>query len=326
MAVRTVQDILYAIAGQTLFFDAPEGRPSSVTSITVFRSSMPDDGQAELATTGSAAVETNPATTTDAAAGFSQTDLRHIPLTATTGVAIGRDYLLTNAAGLKEWVEVAAITAADSIDARNPLHNDYASGATFVSTRISIALLDSWVADRNRIGGGITGSGPYDGRLNPDPHYRVRWVYVVAGVSYIADTYFNLVRYAGRHGVVPEDIDNMVPGWINGLPADHRADQGRRFIDEAYRGVKLDLAAAEVDDSGIAESEVLDELVRHKAVEMAEWSKFLQAGRDETRHLAAAKKYASRLESFVTLASRVLERSIGGGATHKMAIGLTRLR
>src|SRR5687767_3446192 len=134
MAMRTVADILYGVAGQTLVFDAPEGRPSSVTSVDVRAWDAADDGDDEFSLTGS--VETNPNTTLDAAAGASQTNPRNVPLAATTGIAIGRTYLITHATtALKEWAEVESITSADSVAVRHPLHNDYASSATFQSTR-----------------------------------------------------------------------------------------------------------------------------------------------------------------------------------------------
>ncbi len=321
--MRTVLDLTYGVAGQSIFYDAPEGRPTSVTSITVFRAGVPDDGLSEAATTGSAAVETNPSTTTDAACGTSQADPRHVPVTATTGFVADRDYLIIDTTtGVKEWIEVGGITSADSVDARNPLHNDYAIGSAVVSTRMSISMLDSWTADRNRIGPSI--STDNKAQWITDPHYRVRWVYVVAGVTHVADTYFNLVRYPGHHGVEPQDIDDMLPGWIARLPVDHKKDQGRRFIDEAYREVKIDMAAAEVNDSDVADSEIVDELVRHKAVQMSEWARYLAGNGDNAKHVEAEKVYANRMQSFITLCKRVAERNIGGGASRGKAIGISR--
>ncbi len=292
--MRTVADIVLGITGQTVTCDATEGRPSSVTSVEVFSWHAADTGSAETAAT-SGTVETNPNTTLDGAAGVSQADPRNVPLTATTGIAVDRLYLITSATGLREWIEVADITSADSVRARHPLHNDYASGATFQSTRMTATIDASWVADTANL----------DAASGPGPMYRVRWTYVVASVTYVQDTYFNLVRYAGRHGVFPQDVDAVMPGWLDRLPTDHRVDQGARLIDKAHRDVVLDLYSLDLDDSMIAESEVIDELVRFKA-----------AGDD--------KAYTIRRDDLVRIVNRVPVRDVAGAAAPKQSIGLTR--
>ncbi len=210
--MRATQDITFGVTGQTLICDATEGRASSVTRVDVFGWRMGDLETPWFTPTGT--VETNPNTTLDSAAGVSESDPRNIPLTATTGTVVDRRYLVTGATNLTEWVEVADVTSADSVRARHPLHNNYASGALFQSTRMTAPVDASFVADLNRI----------DPSPGANPMYRVRWVYVVAGVSYVADTYFNLIRYAGRHGVLPQDVDDVSPGWLDRLPIDHRRD------------------------------------------------------------------------------------------------------
>lgn len=312
--MRTVLDLLFGVAGQSVFLDAPEGRPSSVTSGTVF---LADTGDtiAELAL--APAIEANPNTITDAAAGASQANPKRVPLTATTGAAIGRVYLLTNADLQKEWIDVEEVIAADAVIARHPLHDEYPVGSTFQSTRITAAIDDTWAADLANL--------LEPGDLGGNPMYRVRWVYVVAGVTYVADTYFNLTRYGARHGVTPRNVDDFFPGWIDGLPIDHKVDQGRRIIDEAYREVKLDLHAVAIDDTQIAEAEVLDSLVRYKTIELTEYQKFLASvSPDESRHLAAERKYTQRRDEFVRLVMNVNLRDATGAAAPAQAIGLVR--
>lgn len=305
--MRTVQDITFGVAGQVLYFDAPEGRPSSVSTPTVFKWNGGDEdtNAIELATTGAATVETNPNTTTDAAAGASQDDPQLVPLTATTGCADDRTFLLIGANGLTEWVELDQVAAGVSVTARHPLHNDYASGALFVSTRISIVVDTTWCSDKTNI----------DPSAGPNPMYRVRWVYVVAGATKVVDAYFNLVRYAGRHGVTPQDVEVFSAGWLDRLPKDHRADQGRDLIDEAYRAVKLDLHQVDFDDSAMAESEIADELVRYKTIELTEFARFLSSpGTDESRHKLAEGKYNTRLTALVSLVARTPKRDLVTGA------------
>lgn len=312
--MRTALDIVFDVTGQLIYFDAPEGRPSSVTSASVFRWDVSDDDIAEAAI-GSGSVETNPATTLDGSAGPAQSDPRNIPLAATTGIVADRRYLITSAAGAKEWVEVETITAADSVIVRHPLHNNYASADTFVSTRIQATIDSTWVADLSNLTTEDVG---------PNPMYRVRWVYVVSGSTYVADTYFNLVRYAARHGVQSQDVEAVVPGWMDSLPTDHRIDQGRKLIDDAYREVRVDMHQVDLAASNVAESEIVDDLVRYKVVSLGEWAKFLAGGGDQTRVELAARRYQERLDALVRVVSRVPVRDNSGAATAIVAQGLTR--
>ncbi len=312
--MRTVQDITYDVTGQLLTFDCPEGRPSSVTSCDVFRWDVADDDVAESAA-GSPSVETNPNTTIDAASGYGQANPLVLNVAATTGFEVGRTYLVTSATGLREWFDVNAIASGVSVTARHPLHNAYASADTVQSTRIQATVDATWVADEQNLTTDIVG---------PNPMYRVRWVYIVAGVTCVADTYFNLVRYAGRHGVTGQDVEAMLPGWLDLLPTDHRVDQGRKLIDNAYREVKIDLHQVDLAASSVAESEVIDELVRYRAVELGEWARFLSSGGDQSRAIAAAQRYQTRLDSIIRIVTRVPVRTKDGGATAMASVGLTR--
>jgi hypothetical protein len=310
--MRPVLDIVFDVTGQSIYFDAPEGRPSSVTSASVYRWDVSDDDTAESAI-AAPAVETNPNTTLDSTA---SANTRTIPLTATTGIVADRRYLVTHiTTGLKEWVEVEGITSADSVTVKHPLHNDYATNSTFQSTRITAAIDATWVADETNITTEDVG---------PNPMYRVRWVYVVGGVTYVADSYFNLVRYAARHSVQPQDIESLVPGWLDSLPSDHRIDQGRKLIDDAYREVRIDMHQVDLAARDVAESEVVDDLVRYKVVSLGEWARFLAGGGDQTRVELAAKRYQERLDSLVRIVSRVPVRDSTGAATAIVAHGLER--
>lgn len=314
--VRTVQDILFEITGQKVYFDCPEGRPSSVTSVEVFPWDVSDDQTAETAV-GSPSIETNPNTTLDDTAGSGSSDPNNIPLTATTDVTRERVYLVTAASGLREWAEIESITSGVSARAKHPLHNAYASGATFQSTRIQATIDSTWVADT----GNLTGWEA----AGPNPMYRVRWVYVVSGSTYVADTYFNLVRYASRHGVTPQAMEVMIPGWLNTLPTDHRNDQGRRLIDDAYREVRIDMHGVDLAASAVAESEIVDELVRYKTLELGEWAKyFTSPNADVTKAEQATKRYTTRNDSLIRIVSRVPVRDETGAATPVVAVGLER--
>ena len=247
-------DILYSVASQSLEFRAPEGVPSSITS-TVYENADSDDVAAELATTGSAAAS-SVNTTVDAAAGDSEANPLLIPLAATTNIAIGKRYLLTNAAGEDEFIEVREIDAGVSVTARHNLKNDYASGATFQGTHITHALDDAWVADINNI------SAPSQG-----VRYRWRLEYTAGGKTCVQHAYFDLVRYSGGTTVEAGDVDAAYPwlGWISKLPHEDRDDRGQRIIKEAYRQVKLEMIGHDKADEAHRDRQLFEGLIIHRA-------------------------------------------------------------
>jgi hypothetical protein len=275
MASTTI-DLLFGVTGQSLYFDAPEGRPSSVTSSALYEATTADDGTAEAATTGSAAVQTDP---------------RVCNVTATTGVTLGRSYLATSVAnGEKEWIEAAAVVSGATVTAKRELQNAYTTSDTFVSTRITHAIDSTWVADTANL------SGPFD----PNARYRWRLVYVVASVTYVHDLYVDLLRYAGRHDVTPLDVDRRSRGWTERLEHSDREDQGRSVIDEAYQIVKFDLFNLDTPDQSVRNREVLNELVKLKAIEMIDMTE------------PAAANYQARLEQFIAWGKTHVQQSESG--------------
>lgn len=299
MAAQT-QDVVFGVTGQSLFLDAPEGRPSAVGSVTVFENFLGDDDTPETATTGVATLETNPNTTFDATSGRGQADARKCSLTATTGIAPGRVYLATNDVLERELVEVVSVTAADSVIARFPLENTFPAGSTFQTTRISIGMDSAWIADDSNI----------SWEVSPHARYRIRWVYTVAGVQYVHDTYFDLVRYAGRHDVTPRDVDLEFRGWVMSLPTDYREDQGRALIDEAYRQVKLDLYGELLPDQGIRNRELLNALVIAKA------------GLLVFPGTVNEDKYRDRFGKLIRSSQLPVSQDSGGGASPQPALPL----
>ena len=298
---HTTIDLLFAVTGQSLYFDAPEGRASSVTSSTVYENTSGDDGTAVSATTGSAAVETTPNTTFDALSGDGQTDPRKCNLTATTSTAVGRVFLATNATLEKEWIEVAAIASADYIIAKEPLRNAFTTADTFVSTRITHAISSTWVADASYISAEFT----------PNPRYRWRLVYVVSSVTYVHDLYFDLLRYAGRHDVTPMAVRQKFPQWLDSLPTYDREDQGAALIADAYQELKWDLYQELKPDSSFRNREVVNDLVALKAAELG--------GMD-----GAAERYKNRFAQLVHWTKVPFSVDAGAGARKVPALPLWR--
>ena len=307
-------DLRFSDTAATFYYDAPEGRPSSVTSVDVFLDLEDDTATAQFSPTGT--VETNPNTTLDATAGVDslQTDLTKIPLTATTGIVRGRRYLLTAASGAIEWPEIERIVSADAVYARSPLLNTYASADTFQSTRMSATVDATWVADTNKLSqpmgyelaGGYVPSGV-------QPRYRARWIYVVSGTSYTAYTFLDLVRQPFRHSVLPPDVDAFSAGFFDRLGPDDRRNQGERVITEAARQVKEDLRTRGIVDWGQRNSDFLNGLVVRKAVYVGAAAAFQNGAVDDRWMTFADKTYQSYLDR--TLAVSTTQATAGGAAT-----------
>jgi hypothetical protein len=245
-------DILFDVIGQSLVFDAPEGRPSNVVDSIVYLNSSGDSGTAEDAKSGSPAIEATPNTTFDAASGDGQADPRQCNLTTTTGCAVGRVYEAKNALGQAERVEVVGISAGAHVVAREPLQGAYASSDTFASTRITQALSSSWTADQSNL----------SESFSPNPKYRWRLAYVVSSVTHVHDVYFDLVRYAARHDVTGLDVERRFAGWLRSVGTFERDDQGASVIAEAFQHVKFDLYNLSLPDQSIRNREVVNELVK----------------------------------------------------------------
>jgi hypothetical protein len=274
---RRSQSIIFGVTGQSLIWDATEGQAGSVTGVTVYQMGAADDAQTESATTGTAAID-SVNTTVSVASGLSQTNPRLLTLTSTTGIVVGRQYLVTNAGGQTEIVEVEAVTSTQ-VTARDPLANDYAAGATFQGCRLTIGLSSTWVADKSKI----------TDDQDAFPGYRVRWVYVVGGVTYVHDSDFDLVRYPKGHTLLPADVEAMYPGYRQRLPGLHQGDEGRRLLEEAYEQFRWDLVDIDLDDDRVRGQDAVNRatLLRFGCV-LARMS--LLAGRGDTAALDDAEK------------------------------------
>jgi hypothetical protein len=263
-----------------------------------------DDGTAKVATTGSASIE-NVNTTFDATSAENQ---RTCNLTSTLQIRMGGRYLALNALGEEEWIQVAGITALASIVSAEPLRNSFASGDTFVGTRISISVDSTWVA----------ASGNITDNTNPTPGLRVRWVYVVSGETYVHDSYANLVRYPFAHTVVSTDMLQIVPNWLDRLPTYHREDSGARLIDEAFQEVRDDIFLSDHAPEMIRDQPMIDRLVARKAHELLE-----RSGPSEAMMLLAADRYNTLLAGSIAIVTRVAESvDTSGAGVDTVATGL----
>jgi hypothetical protein len=263
--MRLNTSITFGIASQVLEHRAQQGLPSSGT-FKVFRDTAGDDDEVEFE--GSVTVDTV-STTVDATSGPSQADPQKLSLTATTGIVTRRKYLLSEGSK-QEWVEPIEIVSADYIRARHPLVNSYTTAATFVGTSMTAAVDGTWVAAEENL----------SDISDPNPDYRVRWSYVVGGVTYVDFSYFDLVRAPAGHQVDISDLNAYAPGLKDTLPTEYKLEQGRPLLDAAWRSVRSELFNLSINVDSMRDSELLDELVIHRALVLLAMGGWKPAGFD----------------------------------------------
>lgn len=297
------QDIVFGLTGQSLLWDCPEGRPTTVDSVGVFRMDMPDDGAAEVATTGAAAID-SVNTTVSGNSGDGQTYPRRLWVTSTSGFVVGRQYKVTSASGLSEWIDIVEVVSGSYVTARYPLANAYVAADVVVGTRVTQGVLDSWAADKGKVSGGTS----------TIPGYRVRWAYTAGGVKYVHDQPFDLVRYAGGHTLTAVDVDREFPGLKGMLPTYHRADDALGLLDQAYEKLRWDLVAGDIQDSSVRDQDALNRATMLCLGVLLARSRVMQ-GADTGLLVMAKEDYQSFLTDVFRIGAKVAmeEDSTGAG-------------
>lgn len=301
--MRLSSDIVFNVTGQTLEYRVLQGRPTSAT-FSVFDEALGDDDTAEFS--GTATVE-SVSTTVDAASGRSQTDPQKINLTSTSGVTTSRKYLISEGSK-QEWVQPIEIVTNDYIRVRHVLKNDYTTSATFVGTTITATVDSTWVADEANI----------SDHLDPNPSYRVRWAIVVSGVTYVAYSFFDLVRAPIRHQVDIDDLNARAPGLHDNIPTEYQVEQGRPLIQAAEKSVAAKLAAHGIDTDAFRNDEIYDELVILRSLQMLAMAGFAPLGMNKQQYVDDTRNdYETFFQQHVsvTLKSRLASGSSGAADT-----------
>lgn len=304
------QEIIYALTGQSFYFDPPEGRPSGTPTVQVFAAGNDDDGTAESATTGAASVDSVNTTLN----GATSIGTRTLTLTSGTGVTKGRRYLLTDTNGESEWVEVHGISGT-TCTTKHPLINAYDTGATFVGCRISISVDSTWVATKSRITDVLVEEARTVPSYSTAPGaagYRLRWSYTV-GSATIGVSYADLVRYQAKNLVTPLDVDRVFPGFLDRLALDYREDQGAALVDEAFQAVKMDALADAQLLRRIRDTQVLSELVKYRANELAIQNEVMRGAAQLGQLEVAQRAYRQRYDQLMR-EPKIASDTGGGGA------------
>lgn len=290
------QEILLGVAVQRFTFDVVEGRPDAdpVPGVTVYDATSDDDDTPEAATTGIVAIE---AVDTTLSANATAGDVT-ITVVDPTSIARRRQYLL----GI-ERVEVIGI-AGSELTLRRPLLNDADAGATFESTRISIAVDATWSSDDVNLTDCELGAG-----------YRLRWTYTVDGIAYVGVSYADLVRYSSQNLVTALDVDDRFPGFIDRLPPDNRENQGETFIREAFDQVRFDALGDAQVLRRMRDTFVLGELVKAKANVIAIENQVMRGGANMLDALKTARDtYDKRYQQLIREPKVPVDQSGDGAA------------
>jgi hypothetical protein len=192
------------------------------------------------------------------------------------------------------------------VRARHPLQNDYAAGATFQSTTL-FAAIDTATSPAYGTGAAwLSLLQNLSDLIDTTPDFRVRWSVVVGGATVVLYTFFDVVRSAIAHGVDASDINARLPGFIDLLPIEYRAEDGRPLIDAAWSAVRADFAAMGVDVNAVRENEVVDELVILRTLRSLAEGGIAPPGMDKTLYLQRATENYNRF----------LERHFQGSLRH----------
>jgi hypothetical protein len=304
---RRTQEIVFGVSNQVVYFDCPDGRPTAIVDVQCWPTDAGDTATEEACFIGSSYLDTNPNTTVDVISGATQSDPTKVYVASTSGATLGRRLLIESGKGHREWFDVASATTGDYLVAKHPLVNDYEiTSSTVKSTRVSQAMLTSWVNDTAKL----------SPALSPNPRYRLRWTVTLDEfvANQVYETAFDLVRYTAQHHVTPLDVAQRHPNWLDYLPPDDRSDQGRSLIDRAWQAFKFDLCADNKADQAIRNPEAIDQLVIVKAVVLDVEDRVLRGAASALEAEAADRIYRQRYDQLLRSPVLAMDPTGGGGA------------
>jgi len=211
-------------AGGSLTFAPPQNGRSSSAVYTLYK----PDGSTVIGAAGRTATNDTVNTTLSGSAAAGSTS---VSLAASTGLAVGRRYLMTAAADNEiEWIRVLAFTSAGVVTLAEPLRQDYASSDTFVGNRLTLDVDSGDAGDL-------------------DQGFEARLTYVVAGVSYLVPIYFDVVRTVWPEVILRPDEFRRYAGALSATALERSSADGLQFIDEI--AIATELLRADIVDRGL---------------------------------------------------------------------------
>lgn len=320
------QEVIFGVAGQSFFYDAPEGQPTGTPTLQVFIATNDDvTGTPEAATSGPCTVD---AMNTALAAAAAQ-GAQEITLADASNAIAGRHYLLAGVG--QEWVEVLAIDTGNQVILRQPLKNAYAIGATLVGCRISAPIDPAWSSNIQKITD-VLGAAWDTRRATPDVSwapgtagYRLRWAYTVGATNTIGVGFADLVRYQSKNLVTPLDVDAVFPGWIDRLATDYRADQGAGLIKSAFTALRLDSLGDELLLRQVRDTQVLKELTIYRAMLLEVQNRALAGGQVDPATMKLAEDlYMQRYTQLLRQPKIPVDKTGGGSSANPTKVAAFR--
>lgn len=297
------QAIVFDLTGQTVEIYPPEvleGVPGAAATYRVWdgAASMDDD----TVMSGTATMDTTDLDL-DAASGVGQADRRKINLASTTGLAVGRYYLLDEGNGQREVVRLVRIVTDDYALAEHDLMHAYTTAANLKGYRQVFTVDATWVAD--------------DANLNdPGYPYRIEWAYTINSIARRQWTYADLVRKAKGHRLTEADLLRRHPDLKYQEPRSERGGGWSDYIHAGWEMVQHDLELAGVDPNEVADGKNLDELVRLATLLVIAEDGITPPGRDgETVVRERFTRYRRDLERSITGRKLKMSQDKSGGLT-----------
>lgn len=263
--------LIFGVTGQQVEWYPPmaelfrDGAPVAAT-YRVFRGQGTNDETPLMS--GTASLDAVSASV-NTVSGYGQDDRTTLSITSTTGIQVGRRYLLQNAQGEREIVTPIAVDIF-SVTLAEPLAFDYAHLDTLKGLRQSFAVTDAFINDISSInvfaswqavsGKWIYVSGETDAR---SPPYRVEWAYTLT-TPRRTWTVFDVERKQTKANLSIHDLHELLPDihffeWLG--------QRGQNFTPQlhlAEKDVSLEVRASGYDPNQVLDPQIWDRLVLQK--------------------------------------------------------------
>jgi len=252
---RKVHTVTFGEGAQAILTIPVDGRgrpkrPTSGAYVIVDLRYVVDSADRVIQTSTAGVVDTVDTTTT-AAAGIGQAEMRKVALTSAAGVAAQHRYLLTDlTTGLADLVEVESVVGS-TVYLSVPLAATYATGSTFRGAEVSATFPSAEAADEARLD---DGGGPY----------MVQWTWV--GVD---PTSQDELCYVRRR---PDDLWLVTLDECDQVDVTLRAELSntaggmapRLFLRQAHEDLRTQLEAVALDPAAYFGHRVAREYVKRR--------------------------------------------------------------
>lgn len=300
--------LAFGQTGQEVEFYPPahilltHGAPASAATYRIYRGTQPDD-DAPVVGPSSATLD-SVSTTVSTVSGYAQSNRKRLYLNSTTGVVVGRQYLLSNASEQRELVVARSVTAT-YVDLDRALAFDYpVTTSTLVGLRHAFTIDATFIQDESNIN--VWGLSPLLGEQSAggqSPPFRVEWRYT-AGTVWRTWTDFDVTRHPAGPHLSLSDLRTIIPDIHLGEWVDQRGQDFMPQLKAAERLLQIDIRGAGYDPDSIQDPQVYQSLLLQKwAVVIGKGYQFTQPEVNGWLSMATAD-YTKMFEKMVGTAFR----------------------